>query len=165
MKNLKMINKVELGGGTLGKLDENLRGTGNNFFSGNNSASGASAKILIELLSGQNAIKDSIKEVINKTNELVIKKGTKLEIYFTSDITSLESYFNIENDPNTVYIKKVDLSHLDLSLVQVYYDSVYIFLIKNIEKNMNYFYIMIQIHLDIHNGFFSVFLIQKKEEK
>ena len=27
-------------------------------------------KILIELLSGQNAIKDSIKEIINKTNEL-----------------------------------------------------------------------------------------------
>jgi len=69
-ENKSLKNKVELGGGTLGKLDENLRGTGNNFFSGNNSASGASAKILIELLSGQNAIKDSIKEVINKTNEL-----------------------------------------------------------------------------------------------
>ena len=69
-ENKSLKNKVELGGGTLGKLDENLRGTCNNFFSGNNSASGASAKILIELLSGQNAIKDSIKEVINKTNEL-----------------------------------------------------------------------------------------------
>ena len=69
-ENKSLKNKVELGGGTLGKLDENLRGTGNNFFSSNSSASGASAKILIELLSGQNAIKDSIKEVINKTNEL-----------------------------------------------------------------------------------------------
>ena len=73
-KNLK--NKIELGG-FLGKIDENFKGTGNNFFSGSGNTGGsggssaASSKILFELLSGQNAIKDSIKEVIDKTNELV----------------------------------------------------------------------------------------------
>ena len=74
-KNLK--SKIELGGGVLGKNDENLKGTANNFFAGGNNATGqganssASSKILFELLNGQNAIKDCIKEVMDKTNELV----------------------------------------------------------------------------------------------
>ena len=72
-KNLK--NKAEIGA-VLGKNEENYRGTANNFFgtgnmNGTGSGSAASAKILIELLSGQNAIKDCIKEVMDKTNELV----------------------------------------------------------------------------------------------
>ena len=74
-ENKSLKNKIELGGGILGKTDENLKGTSNNFFSGNNnvggSGSAASTKLLIELLSGQNTIKDSIKEVMDKMNELV----------------------------------------------------------------------------------------------
>ena len=74
-KNLK--SKIELGGGVLGKIEENLKGTGNNFFGGGGNSTGpvtgssANSKILFELLNGQNAIKDYIKEVMDKTNELV----------------------------------------------------------------------------------------------
>ena len=75
-ENKSLKNKVEIGGGTAGKSDENFRGSAINFFSSGNSsgASGTSSagnKILIELLSGQNAIKDYIKEIMDKTNELV----------------------------------------------------------------------------------------------
>ena len=75
-ENKSLKNKVEIGGGTTGKSDENFRGSAINFFSSGNSsgASGTSSagnKILIELLSGQNAIKDYIKEIMDKTNELV----------------------------------------------------------------------------------------------
>ena len=74
-KNLK--SRIELGGGVLGKTDENFKGTANNFLAGGNNATGqganssASSKILFELLNGQNAIKDYIKEVMDKMNKLV----------------------------------------------------------------------------------------------
>ena len=54
---------------------------------------------------------------ISNDNELVISKGSKLEIHFKSDITSLENYFNTYHDPNALYVQKVDLSHLDTSSV------------------------------------------------
>ena len=55
---------------------------------------------------------------INETSKLVVKKGSKLGIYFTSKITTLESYFNADIDKNTKYIKKVILSHLDMNSVE-----------------------------------------------
>ena len=54
---------------------------------------------------------------INGETELEIKKGNKLKVYFESNIKSLENYFNVVNDPNSQYIKKVDLSHLDFSSI------------------------------------------------
>ena len=75
-ENKSLKNKAEIGG-ILGKIDDNFRGSANNFFSGSNgtnisgSLGAASSKILIELLNGQNYIKDYIKEVMDKTNELV----------------------------------------------------------------------------------------------
>ena len=55
------------------KSDEiNNKGNANNFFTGNSAINNsASAKIILELLNGQNAIKDYIKNIIDKTNELI----------------------------------------------------------------------------------------------
>ena len=55
---------------------------------------------------------------INETGRLIIKKGSKLGIYFTSEITTLEDYFNADIDANVLYLKKVILSHLDLYSVK-----------------------------------------------
>ena len=62
---------------------------------------------------------------INKTSELVVKKRNKLEVYFKSNITNLKNYFNVFNDPNAQYIKKVDLSHLDFSSVTTTFKMFY----------------------------------------
>ena len=75
-ENKSLKNKLELGGGALGKTDENFRGTANNFFATSNNIGGggnsaAITKILIELLSGQNTIKDCIKEIMDKSNALM----------------------------------------------------------------------------------------------
>ena len=76
-ENKSLKSRIELGGGVLGKIDENLKGTGNNFLGGGGNSAGpvtgssANSKLLFELLNGQNAIKDYIKEVMDKTNELV----------------------------------------------------------------------------------------------
>ena len=56
--------------------------------------------------------------IIDKENKLAISKGSKLEVYLKTSITSLENYFNVNNDPNAQYIKKVDLSHLDFSSIK-----------------------------------------------
>ena len=75
-ENKSLKNKTEIGGGMI-KIDENFRGSANNFFTGTGGGNmsgtlgAASSKILIELLNGQNYIKDYIKEVMDKTNELV----------------------------------------------------------------------------------------------
>ena len=105
-KNLK--NRIELGGGVLAKLDENFRGTSNNFFSNmnNNNICGgfgsSSNKILIELLSGQNAIKDYIKEVMDKTNELV--ENNKNIYENNQNITEfLKGFKNSPNNSNNNY--------------------------------------------------------------
>ena len=55
---------------------------------------------------------------INGTNRLIIKKGSKLGIYFSSEVTTLEDYFNADIDENALYLKKVILSHLDIYSVQ-----------------------------------------------
>ena len=62
---------------------------------------------------------------INKTSELAIKKGKKIKVYFESNITSLKNYFNVINDPNAQYIKKVDLSHLDFSYITTTFKMFY----------------------------------------
>ena len=56
----------------------------------------------------------------SKEDKLFIGKGGKLEVYFKKEvkIESLKNYFNVECDTNAKKIKKVDLSHLDLSLVE-----------------------------------------------
>ena len=85
MDKLKTENKslkMKMGGAIPGesgdKKIENIRGSGNNFFPNNttnnmgNNILGSS-KLLIELLSGQNAIKDYLKELMNKTDDLVNK--------------------------------------------------------------------------------------------
>ena len=104
-KNLK--NKAEIGG-VLGKNDENSKGVSNNFFSGNNNNAGvgtgsvAATKILIELLSGQSAIKDCIKEVMNKTNELV---ENNKNIYENNQNIAqfLKGYKGLQNNINSSY--------------------------------------------------------------
>ena len=55
----------------------------------------------------------------NKNDRLFISKGSKLEIYYTSEITTLANYFDADSkyDQNAQYIKKVDLSHFDLSTI------------------------------------------------
>jgi FtsZ-binding cell division protein ZapB len=75
-ENKSLKNKAEIGG-MLGKIDENFRGSANNFFTGTSGGSisgslgAASSRILSDLLIGQNYIKDYIKEIMDKTNELV----------------------------------------------------------------------------------------------
>jgi hypothetical protein len=70
-KNLKNKLEIGVGGNSSAHKNEeiNYRGSANNFFVGNNLNS-SSNKILIELLNGQNAIKDYIKDIMDKTNEL-----------------------------------------------------------------------------------------------
>ena len=100
-KNLK--NKAEIGG-VLGKIEENSKGGLINIFAGGNNitgggtGSGSTTKILIELLSGQNAIKDCIKEVMDKTNELV---ENNKNIYENNQNISqfLKGYKNNINNP------------------------------------------------------------------
>ena len=99
-KNLK--SKAEIGG-VLGKIDENSKSPSNS--GGSNSigigaGSAAATKILIELLSGQNAIKGCIKEVMDKTNELV--ENNKNIYENNQNITQfLKGYKNLQNNINT----------------------------------------------------------------
>ena len=51
-------------------------------------------------------------------DELYIKTGKKIEIYFSSPITSLENYFNSDQDMNTEKIISIDFSHFDSSYVE-----------------------------------------------
>ena len=49
--------------------------------------------------------------------KLTIRKGTKIEIYFASSITSLENYFSSDIDPNMKKIISVDLTHFNFSSI------------------------------------------------
>ena len=82
--------KSKSGGGNLTKdkfhSDKNLaffRESGTNFFSKNSTTNNIgnnvieSNKLLVELLTGQNAIKDYLKELMDKTNDLYKKNKTK----------------------------------------------------------------------------------------
>ena len=52
------------------------------------------------------------------TIELNILAGTKLEIHFTSPVTSMENFFSQENDNNMINVVSIDLSHFDSSSVE-----------------------------------------------
>ena len=121
-ENKSLKNKAEIGG-MLGKIDENFRGSANNFFAGTNGGNmsgnlgAASSKILMELLNGQNYIKDYIKEVMDKTNELVennkniyennqnisqFLRGFKgLSSNINSNNNSISNSVNINNNSNS----------------------------------------------------------------
>ena len=54
---------------------------------------------------------------INGNEKLNIRKGTKIEIYFSSSITSLENYFSSAIDPNMRKIISIDLTHFNFSSI------------------------------------------------
>ena len=98
--------KMKQFGGPSDSSDKKL-GTSNNFFQSNTNNSIArdnaigSSKLLIELLSGQNSIKDYLKELIGKTENLVnknkelINKNKKLSLSFgNKNINSNSNSFN-----------------------------------------------------------------------
>ena len=62
-------------------------------------------------------IKDESKNKLKDTDELIIHSGSKLEIYFLSPITSLQSFFDSNYDINVENIISIDLSQFDSSLV------------------------------------------------
>ena len=105
--------KLKQGGiGVIEPQDKNLKGTANNFFPNNTTNSIGrdnilgSSKFLVELLSGQNAIKDYLKELMSKTDNLVSKnkdlanKNKKLINSFTSkgEQNKNDSYSNSTNN-------------------------------------------------------------------
>ena len=51
-------------------------------------------------------------------DSLIIDANKSLEIHFTKDITSLESFFNDELDTNSKYIISIDFSHFNSSLIK-----------------------------------------------
>ena len=54
---------------------------------------------------------------ISGTDQLTVAAGSKIEIYFSSPLTSLESFFDRLYDDKVEYIKTVDLSHLDVTQI------------------------------------------------
>ena len=52
------------------------------------------------------------------SSELNILAGTKLEIHFTSPVTSMEKFFAQENDSNMANVKSIDLSHFNFLSVE-----------------------------------------------
>jgi surface protein len=54
---------------------------------------------------------------IQGNETLNIRKGTKVEIHFSSDITSLENYFSTDIDPNMENLISVDFTHFNFSSV------------------------------------------------
>ena len=56
-------------------------------------------------------------EKIQGNETLNIRKGTKVEIHFSSDITSLENYFSTDIDPNMENLISVDFTHFNLASV------------------------------------------------
>ena len=91
-ENKSLKNKLSTSGNLT--INENYRGASNNFFATGTvgGVSSASNKILIELLSGQNVIKDSIKEIMEKTTELIEKNKNN------NNIT--KNYVNEKNNNN-----------------------------------------------------------------
>ena len=110
---------------------------------------------------------------INKESKIVISKRSKLEVYFISDIISLENYFNIYNDPNAQYIKKVDLSHLDFSSIEstssMFYNcrnlqSVYISDKENTSlTNMNMMFYNCSSLEEVEFSYFNTSLVKEME--
>ena len=111
-ENRNLKNKYELGlGGSINnninninspskKEEINFRGSANNFFIGNNNMNTPSNKILIELLSGQNVIKDYIKDIMDKTNELCESNNK-------TNLSSSQNSQNTKTNKNTVTFSEI----------------------------------------------------------
>ena len=50
-----------------------------------------------------------------KNRKIIIKGGSKLEIFFSSPLTSLDNFFDLDNVNYAANIMSVDFSHLDVS--------------------------------------------------
>ena len=109
-KNLKNKLEIGVGGNSSAHKNEeiNYRGSANNFFVGNNLNS-SSNKILIELLNGQNAIKDYIKDIMDKTNELYESNNNSYKSSKNVIRNIGENY--IPKEINTNYNSKTSSKH------------------------------------------------------
>ena len=56
---------------------------------------------------------------INNNEELNILPNTKIEIHFSSNITTLENFFYINYDKNMEYLEKIDLSPFNSSTLKI----------------------------------------------
>ena len=54
---------------------------------------------------------------LSNDQSFTVNEGSKLELYFNSKLTSLESFFDYNHDINIGNIKSIDLSHFDSSLI------------------------------------------------
>ena len=54
---------------------------------------------------------------LNNTDKLILKRGSKLDIYFSSPLSSLENFFDAEIDINMKNAILIDLSHFDMTLM------------------------------------------------
>ena len=144
-ENKSLKNKVEIGGGVLSKIDENFKGSTNNFFTGSNNSNisgnlgSSSSKLLIELLNGQNTIKDYIKEVMDKTNELFennksIYENNQNISHFLKGIKGSFNNNNLKNNSNSNMINNKDISN-DYTKKNTVSENQNIFEKNNIAKN------------------------------
>ena len=54
---------------------------------------------------------------LSGNDELIINVGSKIEVYFSSDLTSLENFFSVEEDNKMNLVVSIDLSNLKTSTV------------------------------------------------
>ena len=168
MDKLKTENrnlKAKLGVGAAGIVEgidkkmENFRGSAINFFPNNTTnAVGnnilGSSKILIELFNGQNAIKDYLKELMSKTDDLVNKNkqlinnnkklssslsgnGSHNSSVNTTYNSSSNSLSNINNNINT-YNESKDIKHSTILSNNLNLNSNNIQNKNNINRNSSY---------------------------
>ena len=52
---------------------------------------------------------------VNPDEQFTLEEGNTLEVYFSSPLTILESFFNVEYDELTAYIVSIDLSTVNSS--------------------------------------------------
>ena len=53
----------------------------------------------------------------SKNDQLEIKAGSKMKIYFSLTPSNFSNFFDVQHDPNVVNIDSVDFSHMDLTKV------------------------------------------------
>ena len=102
-ENKSLKNKLSVSGNLT--INDNYRGANNNFFATGTvgGVAAASNKILIELLSGQNAIKDSIKEIMEKTSEFIEKNKNNN----CNNRNTTKNYVNEINNNNNIENKNI----------------------------------------------------------
>ena len=77
---------------------------------------------------------------INVTEEILITAGNKIEIYFSSPLTSLESFFDINFDPNVEFITSIDFPSFNSSLLKNIKSFCFgCFSLKSIDLSFNTF--------------------------